>query len=778
MRKLIRFAGMPLGWVVAAATAGYFSAGQADAQNAASSSEPAGTAARNAGVLEEIIVTANKREERIQDVPIAITAVTGDRLADVGITSTMDLSQVVSGLAVQTGAGGTQPHLRGVGTTAQGAGTENSVATYIDNVYILSVPGGLIQLNNISQIEVLKGPQGTLFGRNATGGIINIRTRDPQQELGGDVTVRYGNYETVATQGYLTGGLTETLSADLAVFASNQSNGWGKNVFTGKDVYQMDQYTVRSKWLFEPTESDKFRFIADYSRMKGDLSVGNGALPGVAVNYGPGTALAIQRPDLVAAGYVGLPPAPLSPVAEVGDPYVRRGGFYDIDSFEQPRQRFNTKGVSLQWDHEFETLRFTSISAYREATNKPHWSNIPVPADRANAGWRLEDTQFSQELQLGSTAGADVQWVTGLFYLKGTSDYPEFTIRGTSLSPFESLTFHADTSTESGAAFGQVTVPVWSGANITGGLRYTIEERSIKGDTVAQALPALAPIIGFDTAVLSTADDSKTFRKLTWRIALDQRITPNVLAYVSYNRGFKSGQYNAVPPSETIVEPEILDAYELGLKTDLFDNHVRLNIAGFYYDYKDLQVTVYHTASAVLDNGAATEIYGMDVDLTANIGSHLTLNVGGTLMHSEFTSYPDAGFFTPVPASDGGGTLQEQRSAKGNKVPYAPDYTFNVGANYAVPLGDGAASLNVNYAYSDGWYSGADNILGQSSYGLLDGSFTYTFPGDKLEAGVWARNITDKKYYQTLVASGNPGGYQLGVTGAPRTYGVMIGYKF
>ena len=781
-----RFAGMPLGWIVAAATFCSFAAGQAAAQDAASSSASANAAAENSGEIGEIVVTANKRAENIQKVPIAITAVTGERLSNIGVTNTQDLARVVPGLSIQNSVGGTQAHLRGVGTTAAGGpGHENSIATYIDGVYIVSTSGALVQLNNIAQIEVLKGPQGTLFGRNATGGVISIRTRDPQQTPSGDFTLRYGNYDTWSGQGYLTAGLAPNLAADIAGFVSIQGKGWGKNIANGKDVNKMNQYAVRSKWLFEPTDRDQFRLIGDFTRVTGNTFASFALVPGTAANYGPGNITAAERAmrggplaadaamfqTAVQAWIDSGGATGLAPFAIVGEPYAGRGGFYDTDVAIQPLYRDKKGGVSLQWDHEFSDLRFTSITAYRRGDQEVAWSSVTVPADVSHAEWRLKARQFSQEVQLGSSVGSNVKWVVGLYYLNATSNNPYFSIKGTSLAPLQTLTFHANTSTESGAAFGQVTAPLWSGANITGGLRYSIERRGIKGDTFL-AFP------GDFNLTVGQVDDHKTFRKLTWRIALDQQVTPDVLVYASYNRGFKSGLYNAVPPSDVIVEPEVLDAYEVGIKTDLLGRRLRLNVSGFYYDYKNLQVTVYTPTSAVLQNGAASKIYGVDVDLTAKIGPHLTLTGGGTLMHSEFTSYPQAGFFVPQPLANGGGTLQHFASAKGNKLPYAPDFSFNLGADYTLPIGDGEADFNVNYSYVSRFYPQPDNILSQPAYGLLDGSLTYRFAGGKLEAGVWARNITKEKYHVALFPTANLGGYQNGLVGAPRTYGAMVGYKF
>ncbi|WP_339706394.1 TonB-dependent receptor [uncultured Sphingosinicella sp.] len=723
--------------------------------------------------LQEIVVTANKRSENLQKVPIAISAVTAEQLANSGINSTAEIAQVVPGLVIQNSMNGTQAHLRGVGTTAIPAGTENSIATYIDGVYILSLSGAMMQLNSIEQVEVLKGPQGTLFGRNATGGVINVRTRDPDQEFGGSGEIRYGNYDTVSGQLYLTGGLSTNLAMDVAGYFSIQGDGWGKNLFNGRDANKMNEYAGRTKVLFTPGDRDEFRFAMDYSRSKGSTYNSFSPVGGRPTQYGPGATTAADRPDLAGAVESGA----LAPIAVVGDPYIFQGGFYDIDLYSHPRFLFKHGGASLQWDHDFDAIRLTSITAYRKATKDQYWSSQPVPAFVASAGWYQKESQFSQELQLGSDQSSVVQWVAGLYYLKGKASYDPFIIEGTSLLPLQQLRFLAFTEVESGAAFGQATVPLGENTNLTGGLRYTIEKRSITGQTEADFIPALE----LPTAISGVTDADKTFRKLTWRLALDHQLASNLLVYASYNRGFKSGIYNTIPPGgpgAQPVNPEVLDAYEVGIKTDLLDRHLRVNVAGFYYDYSDLQVTVFDNVAAVIQNGAKAEIYGLDLDVVARIDDHLNLSAGLNWTHSKFKSYPNAIFLVPQPVSAGGGNAPVSGSARGNELPYAPDLSISASVDYSVPVGDGEARFNLNYSYNDGWFAGPDNILRQPSYHLMNGQINYTLPGGAVTVGAWAKNIFKEKYYVFLSAGNNPGGYDEGLVGAPRTYGVSLGYKF
>jgi len=231
--------------------------------------------------LTEIIVTAEKRAENLQTVPIAITAISGDALQASGVRSTVELGLVTPGLTVITAAGFILPHIRGVGTTAYGPGLENSVATYLDGVYFTSGLASLISLNNVSQVEVLKGPQGTLFGRNATGGLIQITTKDPQFTFAGQADIGYGNYQTSVGDLYLTGPVSSTLAADVAVRASTQQQGYGRNIFNGESVYKTDRdFAVRSKWKWIPSDSTTAVLSVDYEETAGSSNSTFTAFPG------------------------------------------------------------------------------------------------------------------------------------------------------------------------------------------------------------------------------------------------------------------------------------------------------------------------------------------------------------------------------------------------------------------------------------------------------------------------------------------------------------------
>ncbi len=356
-------------------------------------------------ILQEITVTAEKRAENLQDVPIAISTTSGRQLAALAATSITAIADVTPGLQMTTTQGSLSPHIRGVGSDI--ANVENSVALYLDGVYVASPSAALLSLNSIQQIETLKGPQGTLFGRNATGGALLIETRDPTQNFSTNLDVSYGNYQTTTLNGYVAGGLGNDLVADFAVHLGHQGEGYGRNLETGSEVYQTDlDLALRSKWVWTPTDVDTVHLIFDYARRYGSSAtpdyIPRGTYPSV-LEYPPVTT-PIPHP-------------------------------YDMDTFLDPSDSLDSGGVSLRLDHLMSWARLVSITAYRQqsfdvqfditltpATSirepvpfPPFALVIPLPIVAAVSN----DKQVSQEIQLVSPDNYAVpwlSWVTGLYY--------------------------------------------------------------------------------------------------------------------------------------------------------------------------------------------------------------------------------------------------------------------------------------------------------------------------------------------------------------------------
>jgi iron complex outermembrane receptor protein len=731
---------------------------------------PASTASElpSADTLVEIIVTAQKRSENLQNVPIALTALSADRLAQAGIDRTTELGLVTPALTVVNQAGNLLPHIRGIGTTAFGAGFENPIAIYVDGVYLAASDASLLTLNNISQVEVLKGPQGTLYGRNATGGLIQITTKDPQTTFSGDASLGYGNYQTSVLKAYVTGPIAgDQLAADLAVSATHQGVGYGTNLFNGKDVYQTDRdLAVRSKWLWTPTDGTTVGFIADYGETAGSQYSTFKVAPGTQPQFVP-------------------------PVAAIGP--------WDLNADTQPRDAFKGGGGSLRINQDLGFATFTSTSAYRRSQQVLVFDGDGTPSNILSlAPVTQDDRQLTQELQLTSTHSGPLQWVAGAFYMHGnakddpvTANFPSpfvYPFVPSAAPPFFLVPPLANTSiygeerTSSWAVYGQSTLAITDVDHLTLGLRYTSDHRTLLA-TETGAL-ATSPIPGSPTIPIyplspnpfvpvPRLDESKTFAKPTWRLSYDHRFSSEVLGYVSYNRGFKAGGFNAGVPTDAPYNSEVLDAYETGLKTDLWDKRVRLNTAAYYYDYKNIQVAHFVLGNIGYYNGAAAKIYGLDADLEALVTHELTLTAGVSWIHDRYSSFANAVFFTPNPA---GGNIPSIASAKGNRLPLTPDATFTLSADYHHPLPTGGQiRLNATYSYTDSYVFAPDNILRQPAFSMVNAAMSWTAPGDRFTATLWGKNLSNEAAANAILESliGSLAAYQ-----PPRTYGVTAGIKF
>jgi len=758
------------------------------AQQSTNSAASAQTASQGSDPLEEITVTANRRSENLQNVPIAITAVTATQFAQANITSTADIGMLVPGLNFQVGELNASPYIRGVGTSAANVGADNSVQTYVDGVLISGFNGGLQALNNIQQIEVDKGPQGTLFGRNTTGGVVNITTKTPTQEFHSDSMVSYGNYNTLSATEYVTGGIAKGLAADLAAYYSNQGDGWGKNLFDGSDVYKENDKAIRTKWVYTPTEHDTLTFTADYSVLISSVMGAETIIPGTYTNWGPGPTTAAQRPDMAA----GVASGAIAPGFVTGLPTTHTpGSLYNVDVAVDPYARWWQWGGSLKWNHDFGPVALNYIGAYRDYRENLIWNTSPTAGVQQVAGWGNQTTELSQELQVLSAPASPIHWVGGIFLLHDAVKYLDpFFIEGSSIagvtapgSDFSRVNFYGEQTTLSYAPYGQVTFPIpfVPRTNLTLGARYTHDTKDVQGTTTFNEGPlylGFLPPADQPEINVGSISGKDTFTKTTYRIALDHQFTDDVMAYVSYNTGFKSGGYNMIPPSNQAYNPETLGAWETGIKTEFLDRKVRLNASAFYYNWSDLQVTVYENTSAVTVNAAKARLYGLDVDFQAKPTDALTISGGFELLKDYFTSYPDAIFNVPQSLAQGGGTIGVVESAEGNKLPYAPDATINLMVDYRIPLPIGTLGLNVSDYYSTGFRTTADNFIRQSAYDVLNSQIEWALPDQRTRIALWGKNLNDKIYATQVRANNNPGGFQVQTLAAPRTYGVSLRYSF
>jgi len=673
----------------------------------------------------EVVVTAQRREERLQDVPIAVEAMDAATMQAMSITDTQDLGELSPGLVVNRVSSAAIFTLRGIGNQdASVLGDEQATPLYVDGVYLPGSQAAVFEFNNIDRIEVLEGPQGTLFGRNATGGVVQIVTRTPSQTPHVDFDVGYGNYNMTTSNLYATGGLSDHLAADVSVHVADQTAGWGRNLFDGKNAFADRDAGVRSKWLLA-LDDTRVTFAGDYNREKSDI----------------GSAYYVHPGFKTVTGQVGPP-----------------GGFYDVD-LNWPSDSTNTVyGGSITVDRDLHWAHLISISAFHRIKADNYLDQDATPIAVANTTLIERERTYTQEFQLASAASSTIKWLAGFYYYNDKSGYSPIALEGSSFGPL-TLDINSVQSGVSYAGFGQATATILPATDLTLGVRYTSDHRHIVGE-IDTNVPGL---------ILGPGNQGKTFDKTTFRVALNHHFTDDVLAYVSFNRGFKSGVFNSISPSGPAVEPEVLDATEIGLKSEFLDNRLRVNAAAYYYNFSNMQLLKIVAGSAVTVNAASAKIKGLDMDVEALPVRNLTLRGGFSYIDSYFSSYPDAPLFNPAP---GGGLAETTGDATGNELPYAPKYSFHVGGDYALPTTHGRYTFNINYAFTDSLFVNADNMFKQPSFGFLNSSLTWQAISGKWDVRLWGKNINNEHTYTYIQEQ------SYGVTAspaAPRTFGITFG---
>lgn len=697
------------------------------------------------GGLQDIVVTAQRRSERMQDVPIAISAVTAATLETSGVKGLDTLQMAVPSLSVQNSSGALTLRIRGLGAIFGGPGFEPPVALYVDGQYYGTQFGGLMQFNNIERVEVLKGPQGTLFGRNATGGLVQIITKDPgsKPELKGSMS--YGNYNAVEGQIYASTPLGPDLAADIAGSFSRH-DGWGINEFTGNDSYKVDfDIGFRSKIVWTPGDF-KFTLIGDYTNRKNNM-----------------------------AWLTGSEGSVLSP----GQPPVRYSNPWNTNTDAEPKLHQRNGGISLKVERPLGDITLSNHAVYRFS----HFTIAPFelegsPAPIVKVDEDIKDRQFTNELQLSSSGDGRFKWVAGAFYYWSKSNTgdpltinfsndPNFNPNLNTPFPLLKVITTGGQRVESISGYAQGDLELIDRLTLTLGARYTYEKRKFTGGSLGELLLPGNPQI----PLIPTVNDQKSVSRPTFRAALNYKFTDDIMGYVSVNTGFKSGGYNVFAPDFPFYKPEKITAYEIGQKADLFDRTVRLNTSVFYYDYKNVQTQRVTAAATGLINGAKARIYGLDSDITIVPTPNLQINGGLSLLHTEYLSFPLA----PVGQPGGGGIPLVDGDVSGNHLNYSPDMTFSLGATWTVPVGENELIANANWLHSEHYFHEADNVAREPAFDKINASLTYNIDNGRISIAGYVNNLTDEAVRAVVLTSTT--GQQLQIMQAPRTYGVRIGFK-
>jgi iron complex outermembrane receptor protein len=739
-------------------------------------------------ILEELVVTARRREEGLQNAPIAISAYTGETLEYRGVTKLDEITRFVPNLTIENnpsfgGASNSAAiYIRGIGQKEFLPTSEPGVGLYVDGVYIARSVGAILDLIDIERLEVLRGPQGTLFGRNTIGGAINITTVTPEpgDEFGGEIGAAYGTDDRINLRGALNIPMGDTLAARVSV-ASFQQDGYVDRS-DGIDLGDDDTITGRLAVAWRPSDRLSLDFRLDATRDKEngpamellgidftDLSQLNGLVAAVpppmafvhnitTAAVGPGQPCAATD----AAGN-GITSNPNSPNC-YDNRYVGKDG--KNDGTAPAKSESDVLGLSADISYEInDNLTLRSITAWRDLDSEFARDGDHSPHRISQFQDTLEQTQFTQELQLLGTYER-MNWIAGIYYFAEDGDNEntlDFTI-----SNFRS---GGEFDNKSMAAFAQLTYDFTDQLHLTVGGRYTDESKKFHPDQViyqnyyagiSQVLPPGHPLAALDapflqagTRILPDLEKELEINEFTPMVNLSYDFADNIMAYATYSEGFKSGGFTqrvfppvippfTAPPGTPDIDliptydPEFVDVYELGFKSTLLDGRMRFNGAIFHTDYDDLQVQVFDSVAPVTENIGSASIDGVELEMQTAPGD-------GWLVEASL-SWLDAGY-------DEIGT-DLTLIGSDNEFERVPEWASSVGVSKEFMLNEmGSLVVRVDWSYRDDTYNDAYNteILKTDAYHLWDASVRWTNTQEDLSVILSGRNLGDEEFLVTGV---------------------------
>jgi iron complex outermembrane recepter protein len=757
-------------------------AAAAPASLADQAEQPPPTAAaqpRDMTRFEEIVVTAQRREQNIQDVGIAVTPLDDRALQNLNITTATDIVKAVPNLRMNAYSSSQVVfNIRGVSQNDYGDQQEPPVAVYQDDSYSSSINLASFPVFDLARVETLRGPQGTLFGRNATGGAIQFISNAPTEEFEGFANLTVGSFSQVVLDGALSGGLGDNLQGRFA-FIVNQDDGWMENINPGiSDIGGNDHYALRGRLAWQPGETTDVSLIVRYLEADGETQAGlyshEPACPNAQFQgeftppdfacpfwgTGPGeSGTGFQEPSIIPS--------------RGGDPYKTA----ETEPSYVDREIF---GAQVRVDTAIGGGTFTSITDYQTSDKFYTEGGDSSPDDGVYFFQGSDLDQISQEFRYAWSVG-DHQMVAGLFGMNVDGEYiGKFASRFYGYDPDVSFT----QETTSFAAFFQ---DEWSFAErwkLVAGLRYWDDSREGSYFGNAPAIPDLGQpevtIIFSPEEIfplgsnLTPGDTDQSFDDFTARLQLDFRVNDDVLTYLSYNRGSKSGGFTfstgtPFDPNQVaflnglIFEPETLNAYELGMKSSLAGGTVMLNMAAFYYDYKDYQAFAQLGPIQTVINQDA-EATGLEIELNAYPTDRLMLQVGASFMDSKVKDI----------------TLPDLTTVVDNDLPQAPSFAANALARYEFPLGDGTASIQGDVYYTDDFCftTLCAPVEREDSYAVANARIGYAAPDGRWEVAAFVNNLFEEEYRVYAFDSSLFAGVVAGVYAKPRTWGVTGSWRF
>ncbi|WP_408587392.1 TonB-dependent receptor [Novosphingobium sp.] len=702
--------------------------------------------------ISEIVVTAQRRAENMQKVPVSITALDAKAITERGFSDTIAITKDVPNLEVKTFVGNPNFFIRGVGLNDFNSSSISPVSIYRDDVVVAASGAQIFSLFDLDRVEVLRGPQGTLFGKNTTGGSLQFFSHLPGNDVEGYARIGYGRFNRVETEGGVTVPLSNTLSARVSgIF--QRDDGPRINAFNNTRSGEMKQYAGRIILRWRPQDGTEVRLESGVGRDRSDMVV---AKPLGVIN------------GANAFGY--------------SDPYPNDSRTLN---YNYPTQRHsNDFFTNLTIMHEMGDFSIKLIGGYDDnsVANNIDVDGSPTKIDELQ--FRSTGKQYTGEFQLGYDNGP-LKAIFGLYYFKEKFQaHNDVNIFGELTSAQGALPVVTDSRRDNDAyaAFLQGTYEVLPGLRLTAGGRYTIDKVNVASQVLlipgyfntAEPLGTPIPLVPF-------AKLGDTFRSFSWRLSADYDVSANTLAYASINRGFKAGGYNIgvifSAAERTEVEPEFLTAYEIGLKTTLFDRRLRMNLAAFHYKYSNMQVQSVQTVpgqsvpALAIENAAEASIDGIEAEVTALPTNWLTLGASAGYLDAKFKSYASAGL------DPSGNPLD----FSGNKLPGAPEWTLGLNAEVKVPLdGDMQVRLRGSYNYTSQIYfnNAQDEVISSGkSRSIADVRLTLEDTAAGWSLAAFGKNIFNETYIVDAIdlrgLSIVPRFY-----GDPARWGVELSYRF
>jgi iron complex outermembrane receptor protein len=737
--------------------------------------------AAEAGAIETVVVTAEKRAEDIQAVPVALQAFSSKQINDLGIKASTDLSQFTPNLDIALPAGaGNQPiiTIRGVGLNDYDTNNAGPNGVYLDEVYLSSPASQTFQAFDLERIEVLKGPQGTLYGRNTSGGAINFVSVKPTDEFTADLHAEYGAYDTYQVEGAVGGQIANALDGRISI-VKNGSGGYTSNSLTGTRENGANNIAGRAQLLWTPVQDLKVLL-----NVHGGIVANRPAEYRHIGSYEPGTTTPCSVADVFAGKCVDL----------FG--YGTPAKFYDGAFHRREHLDVHSYGGSLRADYQLGEVTLTSLSAF-EHNDKIHPEDTDASPNRLiQIDFGVRNETFTQEFRATQTTD-QYDWVFGLYYLGENLRQNQplsllldadnfFGGPGSGDGIAEIVTDQNRQITNSYAAFGQADYKVTDKLRLTLGGRFTGESKSFmwSGGTSFQTggmdhFPPITPTLpppgqNFNRKLSNTS--------FNWRAGADYHFADEIMGFLSVATGFKSGGFNGsflntqTPPDPVQVaaqlepiKPEQVTAYEIGLKSNFFDDRLLFDASIFYNDYRDEQVFILQPISAlvavnILTNAAKAHMMGADLEAIGKPLDNLTITSNLGLLQAKIDSNEISG---------------SGSSLHGHQLALSPHVTWSNVVDYKLPCEDGAFDFQLSANFKSHQFFDAPNspFLTQRPYWIENARIGYAFDDSRWEVAGFVRNLSGQKYYLDIFDLSFIGFYQ-GIMGAPRTFGGEVNYRF